>query len=144
MRLSAARFRMTCCCLVLVPSIAGAQQFTPLQNSDTLIAPRMAGMTVEQPQPLPAAAALQAKPLAPLLEPPPVASRSTVRRNQPPVNFRLVSAEEPVKAPAAKKSLRLAPRGEPARVSTPVGNALRGVPSAVRNAAEGAPYRETD
>jgi flagellar biogenesis protein FliO len=114
----------------LLPPIAAAQQFTPLENADTLVAPRMAGMTVEQPQPLPAAAALQAKPLAPLLEPPPVASRSTARRNQPPVNFRLVSAEEPVTAPAAKKSLRLAPRGEPARVSTPVGNALRGVPSA--------------
>jgi flagellar protein FliO/FliZ len=130
MRISTARAWMISLGCALVPSIALAQQFTPLENSDTLVSPRMAGMTVEQPQLLPAAAALQAKRLAPMLEPPPSAGPSSLRRSQPPVNFRLVSAEEPVTDRTAEKSLRLVPRGEQARASNGVGNGPRAVPMA--------------
>jgi flagellar biogenesis protein FliO len=131
MRLCIARAWTICMSCALAPSFLTAQQFTPPQSSGTRIPPRMAGMAVEPPLPLPAAAALQATPLASVLEPPPArgVNQATGNRAKPPVNFRLVSADEPVPVPTRERSLRLAPRGEPARASLSGGSAPRSVPT---------------
>jgi flagellar protein FliO/FliZ len=94
--------------------MAISQQTSPSLAPDALVSPHFTPITVEEPRNFPPAAALQARPLPSIAQPPPsVESRaSSPHRIQPPVNFRLASAEEPIGSAATGRSLRLAPRSE--------------------------------
>jgi hypothetical protein len=78
-----------------VPAFVLAQQGAPQHNQFT-------PLVVSEPQTFPAQRPIDARPLE--------STFPASRRAQPPVNFRQVSAEEPVTLPAAKSTLRLAPR----------------------------------
>jgi len=98
--------------LNLLPGIVVGQQ----GSSGSLVPPSGANIAVEEPRRFPPAAALEARPLNSTYTP-----SSDVRRlpagqhPRSPVDFRLVSAEEPVAGRAAKSPLRLAPRSETSR-----------------------------
>lgn len=95
-----------------LPCAAGAQQ-VPVPGEGVLVLPRTTTLSVQEPRAFPAGGQLEARPLPP--PPSPGARRSRVV--QPPVNFRLVAAEEYAASPAAKPPLRLAPRSESSRPS---------------------------
>src|SRR5437870_7619763 len=82
-----------------IPAAASAQQYPSYGTGGTLIVPRTTAISVEEPRAFPPAATVEARPLSPAyqpaasfpLQPPPQ------HHIQPPVNFRLASAEEAVK-----------------------------------------------
>src|SRR5688572_9513928 len=89
-----------------------------LQSAAAQQSPQFTPLSVEEPRALPPAATIEARPLAPTYPPPPlgsVAPAPSTRRPPPPVNVRLVSAEQSVAPSAAKPPLRLAPRSEASR-----------------------------
>jgi flagellar biogenesis protein FliO len=86
------------------PSFVSAQQAAP-QHSH-----QFTPLVASEPQTFPAPRPIDARPLESTHTPP--------RRAQPPVNFRQVSAEEPVASPAGKAPLRLAPRSQANRQPT--------------------------
>jgi len=81
-----------------VPAFVSAQQSPPQHNHQ--FTPLVAG----EPQAFPAPRPIDARQLE--------TTHPPARRAQPPVNFRQVSADEPIASPAAKSSLRLAPRSQ--------------------------------
>jgi len=105
---------IACLGLVLASAIACAQQTANSGLPDLLVAPHFVPISVDEPRPFPAAGSFEARPLVRAYpQTPPVVDRSAPpqRRIQPPVNFRLTSAEEPVPQ-TARAPLRLAPRSE--------------------------------
>jgi len=87
-------------CVALAPALSVAQQ------PGSLISPQFTPLSVDEPQPFPAAGAHQARPINSTFS-------SGTRRVQPPVDVRLVSAEETVANQKARPRLRLSPRSEP-------------------------------
>ena len=90
-----------------VPAFVSAQQAPPPHTRQ--FTPIVAG----EPQAFSAsrdARSIDARPLESASPP--------IRRAQPPVNFRQVSAEEAIASPTAKSSLRLAPRSQSNRQTT--------------------------
>jgi len=86
------------------PVFVSAQQVAP-QHSH-----QFTPLVASEPQAFPAPRPIDARPIESAYPP--------ARRSQPPVNFRQVSAEEPVASPAAKSALRLAPRSQSNRPPT--------------------------
>jgi flagellar biogenesis protein FliO len=108
---------IACLAWAVVSAFAAAQQSATSGPPDLLVAPHFVPISVDEPRPFPSAGSLEARPLVPAYpQTPPAVDRhpTTQRRFQPPVDFRLVSVEEPVK-PSARGPLRLAPRSEATR-----------------------------
>ena len=104
--------------LTLLHGVAIAQQGRPPYAPDALVAPHTTPIAVDEPWTLPPAATLQAKPM-PEIASPPLGGGSRVaqsNRIQPPVNFRLASAEQAVVTTTPTRPLRLAPRSEANRL----------------------------
>jgi flagellar protein FliO/FliZ len=93
--------------LTLLPGIVAGQQ----APGGSLVAPSLTPIAIEEPRTFPPAAALEARPLNPRYIAPSDVRHLPPGRPRPPVDVRLVAAEEPV-ARAAKAPLRLAPRSE--------------------------------
>jgi flagellar biogenesis protein FliO len=104
---------IVCVGLSLAPLVAAAQQAAP----GSLVSPHLSPITVEEPRTFPPAAAVEARLLSPAFHasPPAESSVPSPHRIQPPVNFRLATAEEAVAQPVARPPLRLAPRSEASR-----------------------------
>ena len=87
-----------------VPALVSAQHVAPQHNH------QFTPLVASEPQAFPAPRPIDARPIESAYPP--------ARRAQPPVNFRQVSAEEPIASPAAKSPLRLAPRSQSSRQPT--------------------------
>src|SRR5687768_11271565 len=88
----------------VAPSMAAAQQ------ADSLLPPNLTPISIDEPRRFPPAGTIEARPVATASPQP-----RTSQRSQPPLNVRLVAAEEPVKPQSSRQPLRLAPRSEAAR-----------------------------
>src|SRR5947207_2256914 len=88
--------------VALAPAVAAAQQ------AGSLISPHTAPLIVDEPRAFPASAIQEAQPLRSSFP-------QAARRVQPPVNVRLLSAEEAIANQAPKPPLRLSPRSEASR-----------------------------
>jgi flagellar biogenesis protein FliO len=99
-------------CIVLAIRSSVAQQ------PDSLLSPQFSPISIDQPRSFPPANAIQARPIP--ANPPapqqPVSNRPSSNR-QPPVDVRLISAEEHPPAADAKPPRRLAPRSTNGRTS---------------------------
>jgi len=97
--------------------VVAAQQTAPQAAPDSLVSPHFSPISIDEPRTFPPAAAVEARPLSSAFQSPPAAENRAqpLHRIQPPVNFRLASAEEALAPRAAKPSLRLAPRSETSR-----------------------------
>ncbi len=84
-----------------VCTFVSAQQVAPQHSY------QFTPLAVDEPRAFPATAPIDARPLG--------AAYPPARPIQPPVNFRLASAEEPIASPTAKSPLRLAPRSQTSR-----------------------------
>lgn len=103
--------------LALLPSIAVGQQRPPI--ADSLVSPHLTPIAIDEPRGFPPAAIIDARPLAPAYQAPTVGGNNPAsHRVQPPVNFRLASAEEAIPRPTAKPPLKLAPRTPASRSSS--------------------------
>jgi flagellar biogenesis protein FliO len=89
------------------------------QQPDSLVPPQFSPISIDQPRAFPPANAIQARPIPP--NPPvqtqPVANRPFPNNRQPPVDVRLISAEEASTATSAKPPRRLAPRSTNGRTA---------------------------
>ena len=88
----------------IAPSMSVAQQ------ADSLLPLNLTPIAIEEPRRFPPAGAIEARPVAPASPQPRLS-----QRGQPPLNVRLVAAEEPVKQQPVRQPLRLAPRSEAGR-----------------------------
>src|SRR5438270_11878064 len=93
-------------------AVALAPAVAPAQQAGSLVSPRTVPMMVDGPRAFPASTIHEAKPLNSSF---PLAAR----RGQPPVNVRLLSAEEAIANRRSNPPLRLAPRTEAGRQHTP-------------------------
>jgi flagellar biogenesis protein FliO len=109
---------------MLAPSLAAAQQVAVSAPPDLLVSPRLTPLVADEPRSFSPPTSIEARQI-PSAFPSPrslVNPEAATRRPQPPVNFRLASAQENIDPEGAKPPLRLAPRSQAARqaVSRPV------------------------
>ena len=99
-----------CVALASGPSLA--------QQPDSLLPSQFSPLTIDQPRSFPPSGIIQSKPIpaTQVYPSPPPASRPDPTR-QPPINVRLVSAEESSAPANTKPPLRLAPRSQNGRTS---------------------------
>jgi len=103
---------MVCLIWASFVSLAVAQQYSPAAP-DSLLSPHPPAVTLEEPRPFILPASVDPRPTVPTYATPITNSppAAVPRSPQPPVNFRLVSAEQAISA----KPLKLAPRSTTAR-----------------------------
>src|SRR5216110_1192203 len=95
----------------LSTSLCTAQQYPPTAAPDSLLSPRPPAVTIDEPRPFILPTTVDPRPVVPTYPPPPAnpPSAAALRYPQPPVNFRLASAQEAIAQPPAKPPLKLAP-----------------------------------
>src|SRR5439155_23815059 len=103
-----------------ISKIDSAQQLVTPATANSQLTTRGAG--IEEPRPFPTRGAHQARPLPSAYEAAQKLPPARPRLPQPPVNFRLASAEEPVMNEPDQRGrtpLRLAPRSAESRAAAP-------------------------
>jgi flagellar biogenesis protein FliO len=88
---------------------------TLAQHPGQLPATQFTPLTIDEPRAFPPRAALEAQPLKPSAYAPEPPVNAQPAQRQPPLNVRLISGEQAVRASDDKPPLRLAPRGDSSR-----------------------------
>src|SRR5690349_2298400 len=90
--------RLVCLAGALFCSSSDAQQYSPSAAPDSLVSPHPPAITLDEPRPFILPTTVDPRPTVPTYAPPPKNSSRGVapRYPQPPVNFRLASAEETI------------------------------------------------
>jgi len=112
--------RIVCLVWALLGSSSAAQQYLPSAAPDSLVSPRPPAITTDEPRPFILPTTVDPRPVIPTYPSPPptLPPAAASRYPQPPVNFRLASAEETLSQVSAKTSLKLAPRSAVTRQPT--------------------------
>src|SRR5690348_15512308 len=99
-------FPTTLCTALLTAALASSRLLA--QQPQSFLPPHSSPIIIDQPRAFPPPNAIQARPIP--ANPP--APTSHIPSRQPPVDVRLISAEEPSRATNTKPPLRLAPRSQ--------------------------------
>jgi flagellar protein FliO/FliZ len=101
--------QLTFCILLIAVALAASSLIA--QQPDSLLPPNWSPIAIDQPRGFAPANAIQARPIPAntAAQPQPPGNRPPATR-QPPVDVRLISAEEPLTSTSPKSPLRLAPR----------------------------------
>src|SRR5436305_854813 len=109
--------RLSCFASALFASLCTAQQHPPTAAPDSLLSPHPPAVTIDEPRPFILPTTVDPRPVVPTYPSPPAnpPSAAAIRYPQPPVNFRLASAQEAISPLPAKPPLKLAPRSATSR-----------------------------